>query len=143
MRDIVKFFFHIAIIVKYFVPGQHGVFVIVTVRGECAVLIWQKLLFGVCNFCYCQLIYDDSVIALCIIINNYRTFLFSQIPNLFICGIFEPNCFVADKEIYILKLLITNNKYTNQVSVIKQSNHRKMGLDQGLSDHCEGDREFD
>ena len=102
-----------------------------------------KIRFGVCHCCYCQLIYDDSVIILCIIINSHRTVLFSQIPIFFIRGIVEPNCFAVDKEIHNLQFLIINNNYSNQVSIIRRSYQWKKGIYQGLDNDCEGYHDSD
>ena len=129
--EIVQFLLNAVIIVTSFVPVQHCVFVISIFMCECAVLIIQKLLFGVCHCCYCLLIYDYSIIVLCFIISSHRMFLFFQILNLFICDIFEPNCFASDNAIHKLQLLIINTKYSNQVLVIKHSNHWRLGLYQG------------
>ena len=71
------------------------------------------------------------------------SFLFSQILNLFICFIFEHNIFAADKAIHHFHYLIINNKYSNQVRVMKTSNHQKTGLYQGSDNSCEGDRNSD
>ena len=46
-------------------------------------------------------------------------FVSSQISNLFICFIFEHKMFVAEKAIHNIQFLITNNKYSNQVYIIK------------------------
>ena len=51
-----------------------------------------------------------------------QNFFSSQVSNLFICGIFWHNFFAAEKGIHNLQSLIINNKYSNQVSVIKPSN---------------------
>ena len=126
--EIVKFLLNIVIIVTSFVRDQHHIFVIAIITGECAILILQKLRFGVSHYFYYLLIYDDSVILLCFILNYHRTFLSSQILKLFICGIFEHNFISADKAIHNLQFLITKNKYINQVSVIKSTNHRNMRL---------------
>ena len=56
------------------------------------------------------------------------SFCFSQISNLFMCFIFEHNIFAADKEIHNLQFLIANNKYSNQVYVIKPSDHWNTGF---------------
>ena len=110
-------------IVTSFVWGHHRVFVISIVTGECAISILQKSLFGVCHRFYCLLIYYDYMIVICIIINGHRTFIFSQILNLFICSLFEHIFFAADNAIHNLQFLITKNTYSNQVYVIKPSNH--------------------
>ena len=47
--------------------------------------------------------------------------------------------FAADKAIHNLQFLINNNKYSNQVYVIKTSYHLKTGLYQGSDDFCEED----
>ena len=57
------------IIVNSFVWGQHRVFIILVVTCERAILILQKLLFGVCHWCYCLLIYDNCVILFYFILN--------------------------------------------------------------------------
>ena len=129
--DIVQFLLNTVIVVTSFVPVQHSVFGIAIVRGECTILILQKLLFCVFHCWYCPLVYDDSVIVLCIILKSHGHLFFSQIPNMLICGIFEPNCFVAEKATHNLQFLIINNRYRNQVFVIKQSNHWKTGIYQG------------
>ena len=49
--------------------------------------------------------------------DKYWLSCFSQILNLFIYSIFEQNVFAAD--IRHIQCLITNNKYSNQVYVIK------------------------
>ena len=115
------------------------VFVITIIRGEFAILIPPNLWFGVCHRCYFLLIYNDSVIISCFILNCHITYLFSQISNLFICGIFEQTSFAADKSIHNLWFSIINNKYSKQVSVITPINHWKMRLYQGSADNCEGD----
>ena len=71
------------------------------------------------------------------------SFHFSQISNLFICSIFEHNIFAADKAIHNLQFLITKNKYSNQVYVIKPIYHWKTGIYQGSADCCEGDHDSD
>ena len=58
---------------------------------------------------------------------------------MFIGFIFEHNIFVADKEIHNFQFLITNNKYSDQVYVIRPSDHQKTGPYQGSADRCEGD----
>ena len=131
MCEIIQFLLNKFIIVNYFVGDQHCIFVISIVTGECTILILRKLRFGVCHCWYCLLIYDGSVILSCFILNCHRNFLFSQISDLFICGIFEHNFFAADKAIHNLQLFITNNKYSNQLSVIKPINHLKMGFIRG------------
>ena len=119
--DIAQFLLNTFIIVTSFVRGNHRVFIINIVTGECAILILQKLWFGVCNCYYFILIYNDSVILFCFILNCHGTFPFSQILNLFICFIFKHKTFAADKEIHNLQFLITNNKYSNKVYFIKPS----------------------
>ena len=79
----------------------------------------------------------------CFILNFHGTFLFSQISNLFICGIFEHNYFVEDKEIHYLIFFIINNKCRNQAPVIKTSDHLKTEHYQGLAGCCEGDLDSD
>ena len=64
---------------------------IAIVTGECNILILRKLWFGVCHCCYCLLIYNDSVLLLCLILICHITFIFSQVSNLFIFGIFKHN----------------------------------------------------
>ena len=54
---------------------------------------------------------------LCFVLNYPGTLLFSRILNLFICGIFEHNCFTAVKEIHKLWFLMNNNKCRNKVTV--------------------------
>ena len=76
---------------------------------------------------------------LCIIVNFHRTFIFSQISNLFMCAIFEHNNLSADKEIHYLQFLIINNKCINQFPVIKPSDNWKTEHYQVLSDRCKGD----
>ena len=141
--EIVQFLINTFIIATYSVWGQHYVFVIAIVTGECAILILRKLRFGVCHCWYCLLIYNDYVILLCFILNYHRIFLFLQILNIFICFISKHSIFAADEAIHNLQFLITNNKYINQVYVIKPSNHWKTGLYQGSADCCEGDSESD
>ena len=68
------------------------------------------------------------------------SFCFSQILNLFICFIFKHN-FAGRKKQSNLQLLITNNKYSNQVYVIKPINQWNIGLYQVSADHCEVDRD--
>ena len=70
-------------------------------------------------------------------------FYFSPTLTLFNCFIFEHKLFAVDKAIHNYQYLITNNKYSNQIYVIKPSNHQKTGLYQGSSDRCEGDRDCD
>ena len=131
MCGIVQFLLNIVIIMTSFVRGQHLVFVVAIVTCECDILVPQKLWFGVCHRWYFLFIYDYSVFLSCFILNCHRNFLFSQISDLFICGIFEHNFFAADKAIHNLQLFITNNKYSNQLSVIKPINHLKMGFIRG------------
>ena len=121
--EIVQFLINTVTIVTSFVWVQHCVFVIAIVTCECAIFIPHKLRFGVCHRCYCILIYNDFFILSCFILNFHRTFPFSQISNLFICSILEHNIFAADKAIHKLNFLIINTKYSNQVYVIKPSNH--------------------
>ena len=71
------------------------------------------------------------------------SFIFSQILNMFIFFIFEHNIFAADKAIHNFQYLITNNKYSNQVYVIKPSDYQNTGIYQGSADRCEGYRESD
>ena len=111
------------IIVTSFVWFQPCLFVIATVIGDCTILILRKLWFGVCHCCCCLLIYDCFVILLCFILNFHRTFLSSQVLNLFIFGIFEHNLFASDKAIHNLQFWIINNKFIKQVSVIRPSDH--------------------
>ena len=54
----------------YFVQGQYCVFMIAIVTGECAIMMLQKLQFGVCYLCYCILIYDDVIILLFFFLND-------------------------------------------------------------------------
>ena len=143
MCEIFQFLLNTVIIVTSFVWDQHRVFVIAIVTGECAILILQKLRFGVYHCYYCLLIYDDYVIILYYILNCHKTFLFYKISTLFICGIFENIFFAADKGIHNIWLLIIKNKYSYQVSVIKPSDHWNTGLYQGSDDRCEGDRNYD
>ena len=126
-----------------FVRGQHFVFVISIFTGECAILILQKLRFGVCHSCNCLVIYDDYVIVLCFFLNCHRTYIFSQIPNLFICGILKHNFFAADKATHWLQFLIINNKYRIKVFVIKASDKWKTVLYRGSADSWKGDCESD
>ena len=55
----------------------------------------------------------------------------------------EHKIFAAEKAIHNLQFLIINNKYSNQVYVIKPSDHWKTGFRQGSSECCEGDRDYD
>ena len=119
------------IIVTSFVWVQHCVFVIAIVTGECAILILWRLRFGVCHSCYCLLIYDDSIILLCFILNCHRTFLFSQISNPFIFIIFEHNIFTADKAIHNLQFFITNNKYIKKFMLSNQATTERRSIIRG------------
>ena len=113
LKHLCEIFFLIlstVIIVTYFVRGHHCVFVTAVVTGEWYIFILQTLRFCVYYFCYCILVYDDSVILLCFILNCHSTFIFLQISNIFICGIFEHNFFAADKAIHNLQFWITSNK---------------------------------
>ena len=135
------------------VRDQHCTFVITIVTGECTIMITKQLWFGVCHRCYYLLIYYDSFIVLCFILNlpmvqwwnRYKdwSFCLSKISNMFICIIFEHKCLAADKEVHNLQFLITRNKYSNQVYVIKPSDHWKMRLYQGSAKCCEGDPHSD
>ena len=49
--------------------GQYCVLVIAIITGERGILILQKIRFGVCHCWYCILVYDDSIILLCFILN--------------------------------------------------------------------------
>ena len=49
--------------------GKLCVFVIVIVMCKCALFIIRKLWLRVCHWCYCILIYDDTDISLCFILN--------------------------------------------------------------------------
>ena len=55
------------------------------------------------------------------------------------CLFFEHNIFAADKEIYNLQFLITNNKYSNKFNIIKPRENWNMGLHQGSANRFEGD----
>ena len=79
------------IIVTSFAWFQHCLFMINVVMDECTILILRTLQFCVCHCCYCLLIYNDSVLLLCLILNCHITFIFSQVLNLFIFGIFKHN----------------------------------------------------
>ena len=92
---------------------------------------------------YCTLIYKKFVILSCFILNCHRTFLFTQISNLLICGIFKHKNFTSDKAIHNLLCLIINNKFRHQVTVIKPRYHWKTENYQGLDDHGEGDLDSD
>ena len=50
------------------------------------------------------------------ILHCHGALLFSQISNLFVCGIFNHNFFVAVKKIHNLWLLNNNNKCSNQIT---------------------------
>ena len=141
--DIAQFLLNTVIIMTSFLWGQHWILDITIVAGDWNILILQKLRFGVCHCFYCLLIYNNYVILSCFILNCHITFLFSQILNLFICGIFEHKLFAVDKSIHNLQFLITNNKYSNQVYVIKQSNNWKTWIYQGSDDSCEVDCDSD
>ena len=56
---------------------------------------------------------------------------------------FKHSIFATDKATHKFKFLITNNKYSNQVYVIKKSDHWKTRLYQGSADHREGDCDSD
>ena len=56
---------------------------------------------------------------------------------------FKHNIFAADKAIHNFQYLITNNKDSNQVYVIKPINHRKKGLYQVSAGFCEVDLDSD
>ena len=60
-----------------------------------------------------------------------------------ICFIFEHNIFTVDKAIHNVQFLITNNKYSNQVYMIKPSEHWNTGIYKGSADCCAGDRDYD
>ena len=59
------------------------------------------------------------------------TFIFSQVSNLFIIDIFKHNLFASDKAIHNLRFWIINNKFINQVSVIKPSATERRGFVRG------------
>ena len=56
---------------------------------------------------------------------------------------FEHIIFEAEKAIHDSHYLVTTNKYSNQIYVIKPSDHKKTGLYQGSDNRCEGDRSYD
>ena len=64
-------------------------------------------------------------------------FCFSLRLNLFICFIFQHNIFTEDKSIHNIQYLTTHNKYSNQVYVIKPSDHQKTRIYQGSADFFE------
>ena len=66
---IVQFLLNIVINVTSFIWGPRCVFVVAIFTGECAILIPRKLHFGVCHHWYSLLIYNDSIILLCFILN--------------------------------------------------------------------------
>ena len=120
--EIIHVSLNAVIIVTYFVQSRHSVYVIFIFTGKCAILILQKLWFGVCHRCCCLLIYDDSVILSCFILICHRTFLFSKIFNLFIYGIFSI-MFCIRQSNPKPSIFRSNNKYSNQVYVIKPSDY--------------------
>ena len=128
-----------------FVRGSNGVLSIVIVTCECAILIIRKLQLRVYHHCYCLLIYDDTVILLCFFLNwsmvqwrngwwlncemaklRYRlvVLFLTNIEDVHFL-IFKHNIFAADKEIHNFHYLVTNNNYSDQVYVIKPSDHHR------------------
>ena len=91
----------------------------------CSYLYYRKIHLRRYIHCYYQPMYNNSVIFIMFYLNCHRTFILSQILNLFICGIFKHNLFAADKSIHYLRFLIINNKCRNKVPVIKPINHWK------------------
>ena len=83
------------------------------------------------------------LLYICFILNCRRTFLLSQILNLFICGIFEHKVFAGIKQIHYLRFLIISNKCRNQVTVIRKINHWKREQYQGWYNFCERDVDSD
>ena len=70
LRDIFVFLLNTVNIVTFFVWGQHCNIVIFIVTCECNLLIIQRLRLRVCHRCYCLLVYDDTDISLCLILNR-------------------------------------------------------------------------
>ena len=66
-------------------------------------------------------------------------FLFSQISNLVIFGIFEHNLFAAKKEINNFRFLTINNKCRNQMPVTQTNQPLKNGSLLGVADRGEVD----
>ena len=64
--------------------------------------------------CYCSLTYDYIVIFITFYFKLSGTMIFSQILNLFICGIFEPTLLLQQCYFYYIWFLIINNQATTE-----------------------------
>ena len=129
--EIVHFSLNAVIIVTYFVQSRHRVFMIAIVEGKCAILMQQTLQFNVCHRFYCLLIYDDSVILSCFILNCHRTFLFSQILNLFICSIFEHNFLQMTKQSITFKFWSLTISTATKFMLSNQATTERCGFIRG------------
>ena len=78
---------------------HHKVIIAMASYQHCSYLYDHKVYLRRFMCCYCTLIYNNYVIVIMFYLKSQRNYVFLKNFESVTCGIFEHNCFAADKEI--------------------------------------------